>query len=149
MVFWPILLFVPVFSGDRFLWRNKRTYFTYIAGLIPIRGHSKTMLTNFCPILTTYLPFVDNHGCLTDHLPITSSCPLSFRMASYGTFRYVSKYLIKDLSTSQSASWKVFISDHVMGKTPPHAWNSVRVFWKLFTGLFKDYWSLYNFSLSS
>ena len=32
--------------------------------------------------LTTYLPYVDNRGHLTDHLP-TSSCPRSFWMVPY------------------------------------------------------------------
>ena len=32
--------------------------------------------------LTTYLPYVDNRGHLTDHLP-TSSCPRSLWMAPY------------------------------------------------------------------
>jgi hypothetical protein len=34
------------------------------------RGHSKTMWTNFCPILTTYLPIVDFRGHLVHYLPI-------------------------------------------------------------------------------
>ena len=36
---------------------------------LPIWGHSKTMLTNFCPILTTYLPNVDVRWHLNYYLP--------------------------------------------------------------------------------
>ena len=35
-----------------------------------VRGHSKTTWTNFCPILTTYLPIVDFRGHLVHYLPI-------------------------------------------------------------------------------
>ena len=33
------------------------------------RGHSKTTCTNFCPILTTYLPIMDFSGHLVHYLP--------------------------------------------------------------------------------
>ena len=36
---------------------------------IHARGHSKSTLTNFCPILTTYLPIVDIGWHLYDYLP--------------------------------------------------------------------------------
>ena len=34
-----------------------------------IGGHSKTMWSNFCPILTTYLPIMDFCGHLVRYLP--------------------------------------------------------------------------------
>ena len=34
-----------------------------------LRGHSKTTWTNFCPILTTFLPIVDFRGHLVHYLP--------------------------------------------------------------------------------
>ena len=37
--------------------------------LVATGGHSKTTWTNFCPILTTYLPIVDFRGHLVHYLP--------------------------------------------------------------------------------
>ena len=35
-----------------------------------LRGHSKTTWTNFCPILTTFLPILDFRGHLVHYLPL-------------------------------------------------------------------------------
>ena len=42
---------------------------TFVYSCIPVRGHSITTWTDFCPFLTTHLPLVDKRGHLADHLP--------------------------------------------------------------------------------
>ena len=44
-------------------------YMIHNMKLLDVRGHSKTVWTNFCPILTTYLPIVDFCGHLVHYLP--------------------------------------------------------------------------------